>query len=140
MVEDLIINGKNAFTTWGIRMGDGFLDALGASAPLKEFIENKSRLEHGKSVIYANPRLDERELTLQFTIEGSDTADYQAKKKGFYEELYKGNIGIKAQANGDEVYHLTYTGKSITYAQSLDRTFGKISAKFSEPNPANHAE
>ena len=39
--------------------------------------------------------------------------------------------------NSSEVYHLIYTGKSVTYAQSLDRTFGKISAKFNEPNPAN---
>ena len=47
---DLLINSKDAYVTWGVRMGDGFLDALGASAPMKEFIENKSRLEHGKRV------------------------------------------------------------------------------------------
>lgn len=134
---DLLINNKDAYATWGVKMGDNFLDAIGASAPMKEFIENKSRLEHGKRVIINNPKVDERELTLSFTIEGSSEADYQAKKKTFFDELYKGAVDIQVPANSDDIYHLIYLGKSITYAQSLDRTFGKISSKFCEPNPVN---
>ncbi len=136
MVE-LLINNKNAYTTWGVRMGDKFLDTIGASSPMKEFIENKSRLEHGKRVIVNNPKLDERDITLSFTIEGNSKSDYQAKKKVFFDELYKGTVDIQVPANSSEIYHLIYLGKSITYAQSLDRTFGKISMKFNEPNPAN---
>ena len=45
-MNELLINGENAYTTWGVRMGEGFLDVIGASAPMKDFIENKSRLEH----------------------------------------------------------------------------------------------
>ena len=118
-MNELLINNKDAYALWGVRMGEGFLDVIGAAVPMKDFIENKSRLEHGKRVIISNPKVDEREITLSFTIEGNSQSDYQAKKKAF------------------EVYHLIYTGKSVTYAQSLDRTFGKISSKFSEPNPAN---
>lgn len=136
-MKELLINNKDAYTTWGVRMGDKFLDAIGASAPMKEFIENKSRLEHGKRVIINNPKVDERELTLSFTIEGNSQADYQAKKKAFFDELYKGAVDIQVPANSDDIYHLIYLGKSITYAQSLDRTFGKISSKFCEPNPVN---
>lgn len=136
MVE-LLINNKNAYTTWGVRMGDKFLDTIGASSPMKEFIENKSRLEHGKRVIVNNPKLDERDITLSFTIEGNSQSDYQAKKKAFFDELYKGTVDIQVPANSSEIYHLIYLGKSITYAQSLDRTFGKISMKFNEPNPSN---
>lgn len=136
MVE-LLINNKNAYTTWGVRMGDKFLDTIGASSPMKEFIENKSRLEHGKRVIVNNPKLDERDITLSFTIEGNSQSDYQAKKKAFFDELYKGTVDIQVPANSSEIYHLIYLGKSITYAQSLDRTFGKISMKFNEPNPDN---
>lgn len=69
-MNELLINGENAYTTWGVRMGEGFLDVIGASAPMKDFIENKSRLEHGKRVIINNPKVDEREITLSFTIEG----------------------------------------------------------------------
>ena len=137
MTEDLIINGMDAYDVWGVRMGDKFLDTLNSPAPLKEFIENKSRLEHGKRVDTSNTKLDERELTLTFTIEGDTSIDYQAKRDAFYSELYKGKIDINIPENGVEVYHLLYLGKSITYAQSLDRTFGKISAKFVEFDPSN---
>jgi len=137
MKNDLLINGKDAYTFWGVRMGEGFLDVLGASSPMKEFIENKSRLEHGKRVIINDPKIDEREITLSFTIEGNSQSDYQAKKKAFFEELYKGVVDIQVPANSNEIYHLIYLGKSVAYAQSLDQTFGKISAKFNEPNPAN---
>ncbi len=138
-MNELLINGENAYTTWGVRMGEGFLDVLGASSPMKEFIENKSRLEHGKRVIINDPKIDEREITLSFTIEGNSQSDYQAKKKAFFEELYKGVVDIQVPANSNEIYHLIYLGKSVAYAQSLNRTFGKISAKFNEPNPANRS-
>ncbi|WP_294590832.1 hypothetical protein [uncultured Bacteroides sp.] len=137
MKNELIINNKDAYATWGVRMGDNFLDVLGASSPMKEFIENKSRLEHGKRVIINDPKIDEREITLSFTIEGSSQFDYQSKKKAFFDELYKGKVDIQVPANSSEVYYLIYTGKSVTYAQSIDRTFGKVSMKFSEPNPVN---
>ena len=137
MKNDLLINGKDAYTFLGVRMGEDFLDVLGASSPMKEFIENKSRLEHGKRVIINDPKIDEREITLSFTIEGNSQSDYQAKKKAFFEELYKGVVDIQVPANSNEIYHLIYLGKSVAYAQSLDQTFGKISAKFNEPNPAN---
>ena len=116
-------------------MGEGFLDVIGASAPMKDFIENKSRLEHGKRVIINDPKVDEREITLSFTIEGSSQSDYQSKKKAFFDELYKGKVDIQVPANSNDIYHLIYLGKSITYAQSLDRMVGKISSKFCEPNP-----
>ena len=102
-MNELLINGENAYTTWGVRMGDGFLDVLGASSPMKEFIENKSRLEHGKRVIINNPKVDEREITLSFTIEGNSQSDYQSKKKAFFDELYKGKIDIQIPANSSEV-------------------------------------
>ena len=82
-MNELLINGENAYTTWGVRMGEGFLDVIGASAPMKDFIENKSRLEHGKRVIINNPKVDEREITLSFTIEGNSQSDYQAKEESF---------------------------------------------------------
>lgn len=135
-MTDLLINGRDAFQVWGVRMGDNFLNSLGASVPMKEFIENKSRLEHGKRIIATTPKLDEREITLAFTIEGNSQSDYQTKKIAFFEELYKGIIDIQIPAISNDIYHLIYLGKSITYAQSLDRTFGKCSMKFCEPNPS----
>ncbi|MDD3038604.1 hypothetical protein [Bacteroides sp.] len=135
MTGDLLINGKDAYNIWGVDMGDNFLDALGASSPMKEYIQNESRLEHGKRVITSNAKIDYRELTLSFTITGDSQPDFQLKKKAFYNELYKGSVVIKIPKVNNEVFYLNYLGKSITYAQSIDRTFGKISSKFEEPNP-----
>jgi len=140
MTADLIINRKDALETWGVRMGDGFLDAIDGFNEMKDYIENESRLEHGKRVITDNAKVDSREITLQFTIEGSSEGDYRSKKKAFQTELEKGAVNIKVPALGDEVYKLVYLGKSISYGLSSDRCFCKISSKFCEPNPMDRDE
>ena len=140
MIGDLIINGKDAFATWGVRMGEVFLDAIDGFNEMKDYIENESRLEHGKQVITDNAMVDSREVTLQFTIEGSSESDYRTKKKAFQVELERGAVNIKIPAIGNEVYKLVYLGKSISYGLSTDRCFGKVSSKFEEPNPMNRSE
>lgn len=140
MKGNLIINGRDAFTTWGVRMGEGFLDTVDGFNQMKDYIENESRLEHGKRVITENAKIDSREITLHFTIEGSSESDYRTKKKAFQTELEKGSVNIKVPALGSEVYKLVYLGKNISYGLSLDRCFGKVSSKFCEPNPADRSE
>lgn len=140
MTGDLFINGKDALETWGARMGDSFLDSIDGFNEMKDYIENESRLEHGKRVITDNAKVDSREITLQFTIEGSSESDYRSKKKAFQTELEKGAVNIKVPVLGNEVYKLIYLGKSVSYGLSLDRCFGKISSKFEEPNPMDRNE
>lgn len=140
MTGDLFINGKDALETWGVRMGDSFLDSIDGFNEMKDYIENESRLEHGKRVITDNAKVDSREITLQFTIEGSSESDYRSKKKAFQTELEKGAVNIKVPVLGNEVYKLIYLGKSVSYGLSLDRCFGKVSSKFEEPNPMDRSE
>ena len=136
MSGDLIINGKDAFQIWGVNMGDGFLENLYSPSPMKEVIENKSRLEHGKRVILNNQKKDERDLTLVFTLMGESQSDYIDKYKAFITEISAGEIAIKVPALGEEVYHVYYL-RSTAFAWSIDRTFSKISIKLCEPNPNN---
>lgn len=140
MTGDLTINNEDAWTTWGVRMGDGFLDTIDGFNEMKDYIENESRLEHGKRVITDNAKVDSREITLQFTIEGSSESDFRTKKKAFQTELEKGTVNIKIPSLGSEVYKLVYLGKSISYGLSLDRCFGRVSSKFCEPNPTDRSE
>lgn len=140
MTGDLFINGKDAWATWGVRMGDGFLDTIDGFNEMKDYIENESRLEHGKRVITDNAKVDSREITLQFTIEGNSENDYRTKKKSFQTELEKGTVNIKVPTLGSEVYKLVYLGKSLSYGLSPDRCFGKVSGKFCEPNPMDRSE
>lgn len=136
-MSELIINGKDALTEFGVRMGDNFLDAIFAPVPTKAFIENKSRLQDGKQIIYNNPKADERDVTITFNLEGSTPEDYLRKYKKFKEELSKGLIAIEVPVLA-ETYRLTYQ-KSTTFAMNIERTFAKISVKFNEPNPADRS-
>lgn len=140
MTGDFFINGKDAFSTWGGRMGDGFLDVMDSFNEMKDYIENESRLEHGKRVITDKAKIKSREFILQFTIEGNSEGDYLIKKKSFQGELEKGSVNIKIPALGSEVYKLVYLGKSLSYGLSSDRCFGKISSKFCDPNPMDRNE
>lgn len=46
-MDELLINGENAYTTWGVRMGEGFLDVIGASASMKDLLRTKADLNMG---------------------------------------------------------------------------------------------
>ena len=139
MRGDLIINGQDAYTTWGVSMGDNFIDSIEALASLKDHITNESRMEHGKRVITAPSvmKVASRDVTLQFHIFGNTTEAYMANKKAFQAILYSGVVDIKIPARGSEVYHLIYQGKQVSFSQSA--CDGMLSAKFEEPNPMNRA-
>lgn len=137
MTGELFINEKDAWATWGVNMGEGFLDALDAPLPMKDYIENESRLEHGKRMITTGARVDSREITIGFTITGTSEGDYRTKKKAFMSELQQGAFTVRVPAIGAETYHLVYTGKSISYGLSKDRSFGHFTMKVTEPNPAD---
>ena len=51
MKDELRINGKDAYTTWGISMDNNALSELMTPSSNKTFIENESRLEHGKRAV-----------------------------------------------------------------------------------------
>lgn len=138
-MADLLINNQDAFTVWGVKMGENFLDNIDAFLTMKDYVENQSRKEHGKHVITTDAKVDSREITLEFTITGSSESDYRAKKKAFAELLYKGDITIKIPALSNDVYKLVYLGKSIAYGLSLNRSFSHFSAKFLEPNPMDRS-
>lgn len=135
-MTELIINGKDAYQEWGVRMGEGFLDTLNGYNPLKEYITNNDRTQDGVQYFGA-PKVNERSLTLNFTIEGSDKDDFTVKNRAFAEMMRKGDVTIQVPADSPDVYHLKYTGKSCTFARNVERTFAKIGLAFIEPNPTN---
>ena len=56
-MAELIINGREALKEWGVRMGDNFLDVLGAPVPLKEFIEINHAWNMGNKFLWITPSL-----------------------------------------------------------------------------------
>lgn len=136
-MAELLINGKDAFTEWGVRMGDSFLDTLNGYDTLKEYITNSDRTKDGVQYASVIPKVNERSLTLNFTMQGADAADFTAKNKAFKEAMRVGDVTIQVPADSPDVYHLKYTGKNCTFARNTERTFAKIGLAFVEPNPKN---
>lgn len=136
MSGELLINGKDAFDICGVNMGDNFLNVLLMPPPVKDYIENKSRLENGKNINLSNKKADERDMTLTFTIQGYTQSDYIANYKAFMGEMSSGLVSIQVPILGSDIYHVYYKN-AVSYAMSLDRTFSKIAMKVCEPNPAN---
>ena len=79
--NELIINGKDAWNTYRVKMGYGFLDALEADADNKSYITNEVRTEHGTRVVPIRPKKAERSITLEFVIVGKDHNDYNNRVK-----------------------------------------------------------
>ena len=135
-MADLLINGKDALTEWGVRMGDNFLDVLNGYYPMKDYITNNDRTQDGVQYV-GIPKVNERNITLNFTMEGNSASDFTAKNKAFVEIMRGGDIVIQVPEDSPAVYHLKYTGKNCTFARNTERTFAKIGLAFIEPNPTN---
>lgn len=138
MAKALLINGEDAWETYGIKMGDEFIDSLNAFPTMKGYIENTSRLEHGKRVVTANAKVASATVSLVFLIEGDTPADFRTKKAAFIKTLCKGDVMIQVPQDSDNVYHLIYK-KGTSYAQNPQRTFCKVACTFDEPNPTDRS-
>lgn len=133
MTGELFINGKDAYTTWGISMDGTSLSALMTPAPNKELIENKSRLEHGKRVVAHNLKKDERSLTLQINLTAPDVDIFFSRYNGFCEELATGVLEIRTKYQPEVVYKTNY--QSCSQFSQFMQGIGKFSLKLNEPNP-----
>lgn len=135
MIGELFINGKDAYMEWGISMDDTALSALMTPAPNKEFVENKSRLEHGKRVVAANPKKDERNLTLQINLTAPDKDAFFAKYDSFCSELATGVLEIRTKYQTNILYRTVYL--SCQQFSQFMQGIGKFVLKLNEPNPAD---
>ncbi|WP_298072229.1 hypothetical protein [uncultured Bacteroides sp.] len=135
MKGELYINGKDAYDTWGISMADTSLSALMTPAPNKEYIENKSRLEHGKRVITENVKVDERSLSLEIHLTATHKDQFFERYLSFCEELKKGALEIKTSYQKDVIYRMIY--KSCSQFSQFMQGIGKFTLKLEEFNPEN---
>lgn len=135
MRGELYINGKDAYDTWGISLSDSGLSALMTPAPNKEYIENKSRLGHGKSVINNNVRIDERNITLPIHLTASNKNEFFSRYSSFCEELAKGYMEIMTSYQPNVLYRMYYI--SCNQFSQFMHGIGKFSLKLNEPDPTD---
>lgn len=132
---EFYINEKDAYTTWGISMDTTSLSALMTPPPMKDFIENKSRLEHGKRVITTNAKVDERSITLTFNLTAKTKENFFSNYNDFCEELKTGNINIRTKYQPDVIYRMVYI--SCQQFKQFMQGIGKFSLRLVEPDPTN---
>lgn len=135
----LYINGKDAYTTWGIFMDDTALSALMTPVPNKEFISNKYRAKNGKRVIVHNPCLDERDITIGFNMTAKNKATFLTNYAKFCNEvLAEGEIVIHSSFQSDVWYRCIYV--SCTQFSQFVQELAKFSLKLNEPDPSDRGE
>lgn len=138
MENQLFINGVDAYTTYGVTMGNDFLSVLDAPNELKEYITNEVRGEHGKRVVSViNNYVASRELNLSFIIQGNTVELFTENRNAFINLLESGFvIKVHVPALGNQIYRLLYKS-SVSWARSINGCSAILSAKFDEPNPKN---
>jgi len=135
---DLYINGKDAYSTWGITLDTSGLSALMTPAPMKEIISNSSRLEHGKRVLNVNPKKDARDVTLTFNIEAYSESNFMSRYASFCSELETGSLIIRTRYQSSVYYRMNYI--SCSQFSEFRRGVGKFVLKLNEPNPDNRSQ
>ena len=130
---ELFINNKDSYDNWGISMDTSSLSALMTPPPNTEFIENKSRLEHGKRVRAATPKVDERSLTLTINLTAKNEDEFFEKYDSFCQELATGVLNIRSKYQPNIVYRTIYL--SCNQFTQFMRGIAHFSLKIVEPNP-----
>lgn len=132
-IGELYINGVDAYEEYGLSMESSALSALMTPPPNKEYIENKSRNEHGKKVVNVEPRVDERDLNLPVHIVASSRSEFLSKYSRLCEVFANGSINISTSYQSDKVYRCNYISCSqfAEYRQKM----AKFTLRLNEPNP-----
>lgn len=129
------INGK-PLSQFGATLLAGYLEALMTPVPLKEFIENDDKTQHGTQVLVTEAHINERDVTLSFFLQGSSTAEFTARYNAFLQELYKGWVTLYVETL-NQTFRLIYS--NTTQFNNYQLHACKLAVKFREPNPAERA-
>lgn len=138
MLGDLFINNQDAWGTWMVAMGESFIENLLLPAGNKDFIENESRLENGKRVIYNNPKVASRDVTLTFNIHGDTTMEYLSNYAAFVAVLQAGAVKIRVPAI-NMTFNLIYK-KANSFNIGRARMDSSLAVKFEEPDPTDRRD
>lgn len=137
-IGKLRINGKDAYTTWGVYLLDGGVSALMTPPSAKPLVTNKSRLQHGKRVTRTNPggssltRVEDRDVSLPFGLSADNRTQLNTRHEAFIAELQAGEVELEVAELPSVVYHLDFVS-CTSFGQYA--TLAKYVIRFNEPNP-----
>lgn len=122
---------------YGITLVRGWREALLTPASVKDFVTNDNRLSHGVSVL-AKPKytkIDKRDISISFFLEGSNESDYLQKYEDFLNKIaYNGQFCLKVPCL-KKVFKLVYSSCSKYGDYGLKKS--NFTLKLTEHNPNN---
>lgn len=134
MTGDLIINGKDAFTEWGVSLSQTALTTLMTPSEMKEYIKTTARTESGSRLVN-NATINERTITLDLHLVAVDEAAFLKQYAAFCDVLAGGELTIRTRWQPNVIYRLFY--QSCSQYSQLINGLAKFSLKVIEPNPTN---
>ncbi len=136
MKGEVTINGKDAYSEWGISLQQTGLSALMTPAGMKTMIENSYRSKHGKVVTNSAPRFADRDITLPFQMTARSKDEFLEKYSKFCEEvLMTGELEIETKYQKGVIYRCTYI--SCTQYSEFKQEYAAFSLKLNEADPTN---
>lgn len=135
MVGDLIINGKDAYTTWGLSLTQGALTTLMTPPEMKDYITSKPRTESGTRIATNNVAVAERTISLDVHLSADTEEQFLERYASFCTVLAGGSIELSTRWQEGVTYHLYY--QSCSQYSQLFGGLAKFTLKVYEPNPTN---
>lgn len=138
---EMTINGKDAWDTFGVFILEGSVQTLMTPPANKAFIENESRMQHGKRVIVKDRndnsliRVSDRDITLPMCVKAENQTKLIEKLNAFVDELNAGEVKMEVSHFPGTVFHLIHKGAPTPSGHI--RGMALFSFKFNEPNPKN---
>lgn len=137
-IKDVNSSWVDAYTTWGISFEETAISALMTPAPNKDYIENESRLEHGKRIDTSNAKKDSKDLSLEIHLSANSKDDFFSKYYAFCKVLAKGKLLLKVSHIPNVVFKTVY--KSCSQFKEYNMGLAKFQLKLEEPNPDDRTE
>lgn len=134
----LYINGLDAFVRWGVSLNQDGLSALMTPAPVKDYISNDCRLEHGVRYMdtAAAVKVNERQVNITFNLIASTEEQFFTRYAAFCTEVLEpGRINIRTSFQPTVLYRCKY--QSCTQFTQFMRGIAHFSLRLIEPNPKN---
>lgn len=128
----------DVFKQWGISFDKSALSTLWTPPPMKDWPDNRSRLENGTRKITSAPRYDERTITVGINMWATTEAAFLTNYASFCKNvLAKGKLNLMSSFQPGTVYRTLYV--SCQNFGEYSRQLAKFSLRLVEPNPANRA-
>lgn len=135
-MQTIYINGNDSRSQYGIVFTASAVNALLAPPPLKAYVTNKSRAEHGKRITGGTTRYDERDVTLEIYLEAPDWATFTTRRAAMM-TLFQSMVTVVIGDESSIYYRLYYL--SCSQFTQFNGRIARFQVKFNEPNPNNRA-